>query len=82
MNVAGPDWQGRYVAARDQLRDQHAALVALIGRQLTAGWTGHDPVNGRWFQGLPVVLVFNHLDDTGISDGMGADVRRVRDLRP
>ncbi|GAA2584030.1 hypothetical protein GCM10010435_72380 [Winogradskya consettensis] len=37
MNVAGPDRQARYVAARDQLRDQHTALVALIGRAAGGG---------------------------------------------
>ncbi|WP_144127291.1 hypothetical protein [Catellatospora sichuanensis] len=51
-------WRSDYVAAPVQLDRQRSRLLDLIGRRVTAGWTGWDPVRDRWFEDIPLVLVF------------------------
>jgi hypothetical protein len=52
-------WRSNFSPAPVQIRDQQAELLALIGRRLTAGWTGWDPTRNLWFAGVPLVLVFD-----------------------
>ena len=45
--------------AADQVRRQRDRLQGLVGRRVTAGWTGWFPGGGRMFPGAPVVLAFD-----------------------
>ncbi|MEU8077826.1 hypothetical protein AB0B31_20510 [Catellatospora citrea] len=51
-------WRSDYLRARVQLDRQRSRLLGLVGRRVAAGWTGWDPA-GRWFAGIPLVLVFD-----------------------
>jgi hypothetical protein len=52
-------WRSNYLPASTQLRLQHPALLALVGRRLKVGWTGWNPKTQRWFPDIPLVLEFD-----------------------
>lgn len=52
-------WRSDYLAAAVQLDRQRSRLLDLVGRRVTGGWTGWDPVSDRWFADIPLVLVFD-----------------------
>ncbi|MEV0564337.1 hypothetical protein [Dactylosporangium sp. NPDC050588] len=52
-------WRSDFARARVQLDRQRERLLGLVGRRVTAGWTGWDPERDRWFEDIPLVLVID-----------------------
>ncbi|MEU0561995.1 hypothetical protein [Dactylosporangium maewongense] len=52
-------WRSDYLPAPVQLGRQRDRLLALVGRRVTEGWTGWDVTRDRWFEDIPLVLVFD-----------------------
>ncbi|MFC4070216.1 hypothetical protein [Actinoplanes subglobosus] len=52
-------WRPDFRPVVEQLSRQRAALLALVGQRVEAGWTGREPRAQRWSRSVPVVLALD-----------------------